>query len=269
MDDRPIGIFDSGVGGLTAVRAMTRLLPGERIVYFGDSGRMPYGGRPKGEIVRMALQIGAFLLKHDVKVLLAACNTTDSNALGELSDAVPVPVFGVVRPAAAEAVAHAHSGRIGVISTVATAQSGAFERAVAQESPAEQVLTVGCPTLAELVEQGHTDGSDPLLAQALRECLTPMREIGVDTLILGCTHYPLVSEAISAFMGPGVTLVDSGAAGARALARELAARHALAGEGSRGGGVYYTSGDERAFARSAAHFLGTETAVTRVAPFSS
>lgn len=269
MDDRPIGIFDSGVGGLTAVRAMARLLPRENIIYFGDSGRMPYGPRPKEEIVRMALQIQTFLLARNVKALLAACNTIDANALPALSDAAPVPVFGVVSPAAAAAAAVTHSGRIGVLSTVATAKSGAYVRALAQAAPSAQVLSVGCPTLATLVEQGHTDGADPVLKTVLAESLTPLRAGKIDTLILGCTHYSLISAAIAGFMGPGVALVDSGAEGARALARVLAARDALAGEDARGGRAYYTSGDGQTFARSAALFLGERADVMRAPPFPS
>lgn len=254
MDNGPIGIFDSGVGGLTAVKALRRLLPGENILYFGDSGRMPYGTRAKEEIERMAYEDAALLVKRGAKALLAACNTIDSNALPALQARFAQPVFGVIGPAAQKAARTTKTGRVGVIATEATAKSDAYGTALRALLPEASVTTVGCPTLATLVEQGHTKAGDPVLDAALEEYLAPIREAGADTLILGCTHYPLLTEAIGAILGGGVALVDSGAAGAEALAAWLCDSGMTAGRPS-GSALYCTSGNLEPFSRVAGVFL--------------
>jgi glutamate racemase len=269
LDNRPIGVFDSGVGGLTAVRALQRLLPSENILYFGDSGRAPYGCRPVDEIRRIARQDSSFLAEKGVKALLVACGTMDSNALGDIVENVTVPVGGVVRPSAEAAAAATRNGRVGVLATAATARSGAFGRALAAARASLTVTAEGCPLLVPLIESGHGAADDPALGEALDEYLAPMQAAGVDTLLLGCTHFPLVSDAIAARMGPGVTLIDSGAEGARACARNLAEAGLLCGQERRGSSIYYTSGGTDAFARLSALFLdaGGAGPIRGVEPF--
>ena len=269
MDNRPIGIFDSGVGGLTALKALRDLLPGEDTIYFGDSGRMPYGGRPREELLKIAEQDAEFLGRQNVKAILAACGTTDSNALPHLQAIFDIPVFGVIAPAAAAAAAATRSGSIGVISTEATARSGAYSRALLAIDPSLRVITRGCPLIAPISEAGHTDKDDPELRSALAEYLADIADEKMDTLLLGCTHYPLVSDAISDFVGGAVTLIDCGAEGASALARYLFTNDMLSGDSRGGRATYYTSGNEKAFASVAGIFLGGSIAdsVRGIAPF--
>lgn len=258
MDNRPIGIFDSGVGGLTAVRKLKALLPNENIIYFGDSGRMPYGGRPIREIYRIAEQDSAFLIDKNVKAIMAACGTTDSNAMAHLKETIATPISGIITPSVSAAVAATKTGRVGIIATEATARSDAFGKALLKADPALCVVTQGCPMIAPLAEHGHTGKDDPALREALENYLAPVRAEGVDTLLLGCTHYPLVAEAILDIMGPDITLIDSGAEGATALARYLAENDMLREDSGVGQVTYYTSGDEILFASVAALFLGGE-----------
>ena len=221
MDYRPVGIFDSGMGGLTAVRVLRELLPGEDIAYLGDTARVPYGGRSVAELIEIARSDARFLRARAIKAMLVACGTVSSNCLDEVEKTAGVPVIGVVKPAAAEAAASTKNGRVGVLSTVATTRSGAFVRELKAIDPAIEPVASGSPLLVPLVEAGRSDPADPEVASAVEECLRDVRAAGVDTLILGCTHFPLLSEAIAAYMGEGVTLIDSGAAGARALAALL------------------------------------------------
>jgi glutamate racemase len=269
MDNRPIGVFDSGVGGLTAVKALRKLLPDEDIIYFGDSGRMPYGGRPLTELLKIAEQDTEFLLEKNVKAILAACGTTDSNAMPHLKETFDIPLFGVVCPAAAAAAAATRSGRIGIISTEATARSDAYGRALREIKPSLCVITKGCPLIAPLAEQGHIGKDDPILNGALKEYLAPVISENVDTLILGCTHYPLVAEVISDVIGRDVIMINSGAESAAALARYLSENGMLCEHSNKKNTVFYTSGDERVFASVAEIFLGENIAgdVHGVVPF--
>lgn len=218
MDLRPVGIFDSGMGGLTAVRELRSLLPSEDIVFLGDTARVPYGGRSVAELEEIALGNVRFLRSRGVKAILVACGTVSSNCMGLVSRSAGMPVSGVVVPAAREAVQSSESGRIGVLATIATARSGAFGREIAAMAPEAEVLTAGTGSLVPLVEAGRTSLDDAGVRAALEECLSPFMGGAVDTLILGCTHYPLLGGAIRELLGPGVTLIDSGAAGARETA---------------------------------------------------
>lgn len=269
MDNRPIGIFDSGVGGLTAVKALRRLLPGEEIIYFGDSGRMPYGGRPLHELLRIGEQDTEFLIGKNVKALLAACGTTDSNAMPHLREILEIPIFGVIRPAARAAAAVTKTGRVGVISTEATTNSGAFERALLEADPSLYVIAKGCPLLAPLTEQGHIGKNDPSLREALEEYLAPVIEAKVDTLLLGCTHYPLLAEAISDIIGEDIPLIDCGAESAGALSDYLEKNDMLSGDSRAQRETYYTSGDIKGFASVAEIFLGGSIldTVNKIEPF--
>ena len=255
MDPRPIGIFDSGLGGLTTVRALQQLLPGEDIIYFGDTGRVPYGGRSRDTIIKYARQDVAFLRSFDLKAIVIACGTVSTTAMEVLSAENPLPIVGVAQPAAAAAAAATRNGRIGLIGTVATIRSGAYERFIAAERPDVTVLAKACPLFVPLVENGRFRPGDVVIETIAAEYLQPMKDAGVDTLILGCTHYPLLEEVIGAFMGPEVTLIDAGASGARAAQAMLEQRDALSAPGHPGVSRFFVSDTVEGFASLASIFL--------------
>ena len=257
MDKRAIGVFDSGLGGLTALRELRRLLPGEELVYFGDTGRVPYGGRGKDTILRYARQDVAFLQTFDLKAVVIACGTVSANALTELRAENDLPIFGVVEPAARAAVAATREGKVGLIATAASVRSGAYEKAIAALDPGVEVRSDACPLFVPLVENGRHRPGDPVVELVAREYLASMQEAGVDTLVLGCTHYPLLREVIGGIMGPGVTLIDTGAVCAAETARFLAGKGLLA-EGQAGSRRYFVSDSASDFAALAAPFLGGE-----------
>ncbi len=204
---QPIGVFDSGIGGLTVVRALRELLPNERIFYLGDTARVPYGGKSAATVERYSLEIAALLLQEHCKTIVVACNTASALALARLEETSPVRVTGVIRPGAQAAVAATHNGHIGVIGTRATIKSGAYERAIQALDPALRVTARACPLFVPLIEEGWLDG--PVTDEVVRQYLAPLVAEGIDTLVLGCTHYPLLRPAISRFLGGSVTLVDS------------------------------------------------------------
>jgi glutamate racemase len=260
---RPIGVFDSGLGGLTVLRALIDLLPAEPIVYFGDTGRFPYGPKPGDEVLKYALEIGDVLAEHDAKLLVVACNSAASVALDALRARHEVPVVGVIEPGMRAAIAASPSGRIGVIGTVGTIASGAYQRA-ADANGADVILTcAACPGFVEFVEAGDVDSDQVhVLAERL---LAPVRDAEVDTLVLGCTHYPMLARTISDVMGRDVVLVSSADETAFAVRDLLATGTAGAaaedvGEGATGGHVFLTSGDVETFRQLGARFLGPEVA---------
>ena len=208
MDDRPIGVFDSGFGGLTVARALIDLLPDEDLVYFGDTGRYPYGPRDLDEVREFARQITAMLVAgHDVKMVVAACNTASAAALDLLRFEFDVPVVGVIDPGVRAAVAVTRNGRVGVIGTVGTIGSGAYQRAVRAQRAAVALTCAACPGFVEFVERGETATEQVhVLAERL---LAPLHAARVDTLLLGCTHYPFLARTIGEVMGRGVVLVSS------------------------------------------------------------
>ncbi len=256
VDERPVGVFDSGLGGLTAVRELRRLLPGEEIVYFGDTGRVPYGSRSPETIVKYARQDVAFLREFDLKAIVIACGTVSTTALEVLAEENSLPVLGVVAPAARAAARRTRSGRIGLIGTQASIRSGAYERYIRQERPDAQVFAQACPLFVPLVENGRTRPGDVVIETVAAEYLAPLRDSRVDTLVLGCTHYPLLEAVIRSIMGPQVDLISAGAEGARAVAELLRARDALAPRQSRGGCRYFVSDQVQDFSRLASLFLG-------------
>lgn len=258
MDQRPIGVFDSGLGGLTAVRELARILPEEDLVYFGDTARVPYGSRSRETLVSYALQDAAFLRSFDPKAIVVACGTVSSNALDELRAACPMPVYGVVEPAAADAVRLTRRGRVGIIGTEASIRSGAYERAVSALCPEAEVFTAACPLLVPLVENGRYQAEDGVVEAVLEEYLAPLRDAGVDTLVLGCTHYPLLRPAIAGIMGPEVALVDVGGACARALAEDLERGAARSGANRAGSHRFFVSDSTGSFGRLATLFLGED-----------
>ncbi|NLI53551.1 MAG: glutamate racemase [Clostridiales bacterium] len=258
MDTRPIGVFDSGMGGLTAVRQMFRLLPGEDIVYFGDTGRVPYGGRSAETIVRYARQDVAFLLGFDLKAIVIACGTVSTTALDVLKRENAIPILGVVQPAAKAAVRASKTGGIGVIGTKATIRSGAYEAAIRAIQPEAKLTAKACPLLVPLVEDGRVKRGDPVTERVVEEYLSPVRAAGVDTLVLGCTHYPLLRDVISDYMGAQVALIDTGEEAARAAAALLGEGDMLNDPAREGERRYYASDSAEDFAATASLFLGSD-----------
>jgi glutamate racemase len=254
QDRRPIGVFDSGIGGLTAVHVLLELLPHESVVYFGDTARLPYGGKSKETIIRFSQEIAHFLVRQNVKCLLVACNTASSFALGALERGLDVPVVGVIQPSAETAVRTSPGGRIGVIGTVGTVASRAFPAAIAERSPGASVLSRACPLFVPLVEEGWTHHA--VTRQVAEEYLAELKRADLETLILGCTHYPLLHDVIGGVMGAGVKLVDSGAEAARAVAELLRRSGRLAPEGATPEHRFYLSDEPRNFGAMAAAFLG-------------
>lgn len=216
---KPIGIFDSGIGGLTVVKQLMHLLPGERLIYFGDTARIPYGNKSKRLIEQYAMEDARFLLQYDVKALVVACNTASSLAMDVLLKNLDIPVIGVVKPGAAAAVRLTRNNRIGVIGTIATISSDAYRHEIERLRPEAQVVGQPCPLLVPLVEEGWLD--DEITRLTLKRYLQPLIEHQVDTLILGCTHYPLLEQAIAATVGANIQLIDSGKEAARAVKEVL------------------------------------------------
>ena len=209
MNNRPIGVFDSGLGGLSVVRQLEKFLPNEDIIYFGDTGRVPYGTRSNEIIKRYASEDVAFLLNYDVKMIIAACGTVSAVATN-ITDGLTVPFAGVVKPAAKAAVKVSKAGRIGVIATNAAIASGAYPREISKLDGSAEVFCAACPLLVQLVENGWISPDDEIVTLTVKRYLAPLIEKKIDTLILGCTHFPLLSETIGRVMGKDVALVDTG-----------------------------------------------------------
>ena len=260
MDNRPIGVFDSGLGGLTGVRELRRLLPGEDIVYFGDTGRVPYGSRSHETILQYARQDIAFLLSQNVKCIMAACGTVSSTYPAEEAARLPVPYMGVVAAAARRAARATRSRKIGVIGTSATIRSHSYEQMLRRLVPGVEITARPCPLFVPLVENGYVDGAAADRRQVtelvIAQYLEPVRAAGVDTLILGCTHYPLLAGMIGAYMGPGVTLIDPGQAAADDLGMLLAGKGLRSGRTGGGRTRFFVSDVPASFVRTADLFLG-------------
>lgn len=204
--DLPIGVFDSGIGGLTVAREIMRQMPNERIVYFGDTARVPYGGKSRETVTRYSRQIVRFLLEQNVKAIAVACNTASALALPEIEKECPVPVIGVIRPGAKTAAACTRNGRIGVIGTKATISSGTYTEYIRQIMPSAEVFGQPCPLFVPLVEEGLWE--DPVTDEIARRYLASLLDSRIDTLIMGCTHYPLIRKTIGRAAGEGVTLIN-------------------------------------------------------------
>lgn len=251
----PIGVFDSGLGGLTTVRELRRLLPGEDIVYFGDTGRVPYGTRGVDTIVEYAKQDIAFLLSQKVKYIIAACGTVSSTLPTDVADRLPVPYLGVVPSAARAAAAATRTGRIGVIGTPATIQSRSYEKMLRALVPDAQITATPCPLFVPLVENGYFDRDNQVTRLVAQDYLKDVQAAGVDTLILGCTHYPLIAPILGDLMGPDVTLIDPGREAARTAHSWLAERGLLR-SGEEGTARYFVSDSTDSFRQLAGWFLG-------------
>ncbi len=280
-DNRPIGIFDSGIGGLTVVREVERRLPHERILYLGDTARVPYGTKTPQTVTRYADQIVRWLLDQEIKLLVVACNTASALALPALRERyseeegigglgqiqgkrahVPslarprIPVVGVIEPGAQAALSVSREGRIGVIGTEGTIADGAYERAIAGRHPGASLVTAPCPLFVALAEEGWVD--DDVASRVAEIYLTPIRDARVDTLILGCTHYPLLRGVIGRVMGPDVALVDSGPGTADEVARVLTDQGMAADPDGPGGTRFQATDNPARFRRVGSRFLDRE-----------
>ena len=259
MDHRPIGVFDSGLGGLTALQELRRLMPEANIVYFGDTGRLPYGEKSLAQLRCMARQDLNLIAGQNVKAILVACGTLSSNT-PELLDAFPVPCFGVLRPSIEAMARVPGEGPLGILATAATVRSGAFERALRLACPEREVIPVPCPELVPLIESGHTGADDPLLLAAAERYTAPLRN--ASAVLLGCTHYGIVEEALRRFLPEDTALVSASACGAAAVFKHLDQQDQLGGTGEE---RYLVSGDAAVFAASASALLGRDLA-GRIAP---
>jgi glutamate racemase len=255
-DPRPIGVFDSGVGGLTVARAILDLMPHEPLVYLGDTARFPYGPRPVEEIRRFALEIADLLMRRDVKMLVVACNSVEVSAIGDIADRAGIPVVGVIDPGTRAAVRATRNGRIGLIGTEATVASGAYDRAVVTTGVAVTLLSVACPLFVEHVEHGDTTSDG--LRRVARRYLEPLRGGGIDTLILGCTHYPLLSGLLQLELGPDVVLVSSAEETAKDVYATLVRQGLQSEESNPPAHTFLATGDPADFHGVAEIFLGPE-----------
>lgn len=254
MSWQAIGIFDSGVGGLTVLRELTRALPQEDTIYFGDTARVPYGTKSPDTVIRYSQEIASFLIKRDIKLLVVACNTASAVALPTLRRSLPIPVVGVIEPGAKRAAEVTRSGVVGVIGTSGTIRSSAYSRAIKRLNPDISVLAKPCPLFVPLAEEGWTDNDVTLMTARLY--LEELREAQVDTLVLGCTHYPLLKKVIADVMGPDVTLVDSAEETARTVATILQAKNMLRPPAELGNHHYYVTDVPAGFIRVGNRFLG-------------
>ena len=260
MSDAPIGIFDSGVGGLTVARAILDQLPNETTLYIGDTARGPYGPRPLAEVREFALETMDFLVSQGVKAIVIACNTASAAMLRDARERYSIPVIEVIQPAVRRAVAATRSGNVGVIGTRATVDSKAYVDAFAA-APQLNITSIACPLFVEFVERGETSGTE--ITKIAREYLAPVMAAKVDTLVLGCTHYPLLTGVISYVMGEGVTLVSSAEETAKDLYRTLVENGLLREQSTTPAThKFLATGDAKAFETLARRFLGPE--VTKV-----
>ena len=255
MDARPIGVFDSGLGGLTAVHSLWKILPEENLIYFGDTARVPYGGRSKETILKYARQDVRFLRSFDLKAILIACGTVTTTSLDTLQAENDLPIVGVVEPTCRRALLVTKTKKVGMIATLASVRSGAYEATLRRLDPTVEVICKPCPLFVPLVENGRFRRGDIVIETVAREYLEPLKDTGIDTLILGCTHYPLLTDIIGDIMGPGVTLVSAVEESAFELKRMLKADGLRADESRQGESEFYVSDRAEDFENIASVFL--------------
>lgn len=251
---KAIGIFDSGVGGLTVLKEIIKVLPQEDTIYLGDTARVPYGTKSPETVIRYSRQITSFLVSRDIKMLVVACNTASAVALTALKKEFSIPIVGVIDPGASRAVAATRSGKIGVIGTAATIKSSAYAKAIKRINPEIEVVTCACPLFVPLAEEGWVDNEVARLTAG--SYLQGLKEAGVDTLVLGCTHYPILKKVIAEVMGEGVTLVDSAEETARTVAGILTAKKLLRPSTEKGNHHFYVTDVPAGFIRVGNRFLG-------------
>lgn len=255
MDMRPIGVFDSGLGGLTAVRSLRQILRSEDLIYFGDTARVPYGGRARETLLKYARQDVRFLRSFDLKAVLVACGTVSTTSLDALQAENDLPIVGVVEPTCRRALAVTRTKKVGIIATLASVRSGAYEAVLRRLDPEVEAVCRACPLFVPLVENGRVSRGDVVIETVAREYLEPLRDAGVDTLIMGCTHYPLLTDVVGDVMGPGVTLVSAGEESAFELKRLLSAQGLRAEEDRQGSAEFYVSDRVEDFEHIASLFL--------------
>ncbi len=254
--DKPIGVFDSGIGGLTVVKEIIKLLPYENLVYFGDTARVPYGIKSKETIIKFSLENTLFLLQQDVKVIVVACNTSSSLALPVIRRHFKIPIIGVIMPGAKEAVYATKNKKVGVIGTRATINSNAYEEEIKRLDSSIKVYSQACPMFVPLVEEGWIN--DKITTKVAEKYLGPMRSKGVDTVILGCTHYPLLKSKIQEVIGRGVKLIDSAEQVAIEV-KQVISQEGLLNKGTdRPSREYFVSDEVAIFKNVAKRFLGND-----------
>ncbi len=254
IKDKPIGVFDSGIGGLTVVRALRGILPFEKIIYFGDTARVPYGTKSRETIIKFAIQDTEFLLSKDVKIIIAACNTVSANAIVELKRSFNIPIIGVLKPGAKEAVKITKSGKIGVIGTTATIVSSAYTFEMKKLNPDIRVFSQACSLFVPIIEEGWEDSEVAVLTA--RQYLASLTAQDIDTLVLGCTHYPLLKNTIKIVVGDRVELVDSAQETAEEVLRILKDRDLLTSGSTENYPKFYLSDIPPSFVGMAERFLG-------------
>jgi glutamate racemase len=250
---RPIGVFDSGIGGLTVLRALTDALPHEDFIYLGDTARLPYGTKSSEVILRYSRENSEFLLAKGIKMLVVACNTSSAVAVAEISRLTVIPVIGVIEPGATAAAKVSRNGKIGVIGTDATIASGAYTRAIHALRPRAEIYTRACPLLVPLVEEGWTENE--IAQRTVAFYLESLKQSGIDTLLLGCTHYPLLRGLFERVLGPGVRIVDSAGATAVAVSNRLTALRLARPSGTGSQSFFVTETPDR-FVRVGRRFIG-------------
>ena len=255
MNNDAIGVFDSGIGGLTAVKELNELLPNENIIYFGDTARVPYGSRSRETVLKYAAEDIAFLRQHKIKMIIAACGTV-SSMLGTTKPVGDMPFTGVILPAAKAACGTTRNKKIGVIGTPATIKSGSYAKAIKTIDPKIRVIGSACPLFVHLVENGYTQRDNKITILAAEEYLAPIKAEGVDTLILGCTHYPVIKDIIADIMGEGVKLISSGAEAARYAYNCLLEQDMFSDRKEKGANTFYVSDSTELFKENARNFLG-------------
>jgi len=258
---RPIGVFDSGVGGLTVAKELIRCLPGEDIVYFGDTARVPYGIKSKETVIKFSVENILFLLKHDVKLICVACNTASSVALSAIKNHFKVPVVGVIAPGVREAVYATRNKRVGIIGTKGTIKSRAYETQIKHLDPKIKAISQACPLFVPFAEEGFLSGE--VVAKVARDYLLPLKKAKVDTVILGCTHYPLLKPVIAQIMGRNVTLIDSAKQVALEVQKILTHEGMLNKKSCRGKQKFFVSDNPEWFSALAKRFLGKPLANAR------
>ena len=261
MKKQPIGVFDSGLGGLTILKALRRQLPHEDLIYFGDTANVPYGSKSKAAVTKFSLAIARFLQSQGVKLIVVACNTASAQALAELRREMDVPVMGVIEPGAQKAAAVTRNGRIAVLGTEGTVRSKAYPKAILKRAPRAAVVQQACPLFVPLAEESW--GQKPAARLIAREYLEPVQKSGADTVILGCTHYPLLKPVIASVLGKKVTLVDSADTLAEAAQQFLASRRQLE-TGGKGRVRLYASDDPARFKHLAQRLLAEPIGAVRL-----
>lgn len=252
-DSRPIGVFDSGVGGLTVVRSLVQQLPGENFIYFGDNAHIPYGSKSREELFQYYDSIMAFLLEQHVKAVVVACGTHSSVTLPEKEASCPVPILGVVKPGARSAVRTTRNGRIGIIATLASVKSGSYGQRIREITAEAEVFATACPRFVPLIEAGQLTGAE--VEDAVQEYILPLQDEGIDTLVMGCTHYPFLETVIKKYAGPQVALVDPAVETIEELTSILQEKQLL-NKQLHGSGKFYVSGNDQSFYHVGSILLG-------------